>query len=191
MLMSEQLKEQLRKEFMPIKSLKVYSNANAVNSKISFIKSLDKGIRGVCSMILDFFEARVNTDDTKDNYMIVYASQKEIADEFGFTREYISHCINRMVENTICPFVKVRQGLNKSNYYIMKKKKEMIDLLKKIFQAQQEELKVKNEEKQDRQKKEYKNNYSSSNKVSTFNNFKQRTYDFEELERKLLGWDRK
>lgn len=185
MLMSEQL----RKEFMPIKSLKVYSNANAVNSKISFIKSLDKGIRGVCSMILDFFEARVNTDDTKDNYMIVYASQKEIADEFGFTREYVSHCINRMVESSLCPFVKIRQGLNKANYYIMQTKKEMVDLLKKIFQAQQEELRTKNEVKQDRQKKEYKSNYNSNKKVSAFNSFPQRTYDFEKLEKQLLGWD--
>jgi hypothetical protein len=56
----------LRKEFMPIKSLKV------------------------CSMILDFFEARVNTEETKDNYIIVYASPSEIAYMLGFTREYIS-----------------------------------------------------------------------------------------------------
>lgn len=28
-------------------------------------------------------------------------------------------------------------------------------------------------------------------KVSTFNNYKQRTYDYDDLERKLLGWDKK
>jgi biotin operon repressor len=186
MLLSEQLKGQLRNEFMPIKSLKVYSNADALNIKITFLKSLSKGIRGTCSMILDFMEARVNTQEESDNYMIVYASQQQIADELGFTREWISHCINRMAARENCIFTKIRQGLNKSNYYIMKKKKEMVDLLKQIFQAQQEEAKVKNAEKQQTQKKEYK---KYSKKESTFNNFQQRTYDFEKLEKQLLGWD--
>ncbi|AKA71944.1 hypothetical protein [Clostridium scatologenes] len=187
MLLSEQLKEKLRKEFMPLKNLKIFSNANAINSKIAFIKSLDKGIRGTCSMILDFFECRVNTDGSKDNYMIVYASQSNIADELGFTREYISHCINRMAESSICPFIKVRQGLNKSNYYIMETKKKLVNLLKQIFHAQQEELKAKNQEKQQQKKKEYKKS-NSNEKFSTFNNFEQRTYDFEDLEKKLLSW---
>lgn len=35
------------------------------------------------------------------------------------------------------------------------------------------------------------NNYNNKNsKNSNFNNFEQRTYDFDELERKLLGWDK-
>lgn len=37
------------------------------------------------------------------------------------------------------------------------------------------------------------NNYNNNNKNSknsNFNNFEQRTYDFDELERKLLGWDK-
>lgn len=191
MLLSEQLKEQLRSEFMPIKSLKIYSNADALNIKIAFLKSLSKGIRGTCSMILDFMEARVNTQEEKESYMICYASQQQIADELGLTREWVSHCINRMSKQKNCIFTKVRQGLNKANYYIMQTKKEMVDLLKKIFQAQQEETKVKNNDKQQQQKKEYKNSYSNGNsKVGTFNNFPQRNYDFEELERKLLGWDK-
>jgi hypothetical protein len=40
MLISEQLKEKLRNEFMPIKSLKVFSNTDALNLKISFLQSL-------------------------------------------------------------------------------------------------------------------------------------------------------
>lgn len=184
MLVSEQLKEKLRSQFMPIKTLKIYSNANTLNLKIAFLKSLPKGIRGTCGMILDFMECRVNTDKKNSNYMICYASQQQIADELGFSREWISHCINRMTEKENCIFTKTRQGLNKCNYYIMKKKKEMLELLKQIFQAQQEELKARNAEKQDKQKKNYKK-YNNSN----FNNFKQREYDFKELERQLLGWD--
>ncbi|MBU5592339.1 DnaD domain protein [Clostridium sp. MSJ-4] len=34
------------------------------------------------------------------------------------------------------------------------------------------------------------NNYNNNNKNSTFNNFDQRVYNFDELERKLLGWDK-
>jgi len=34
------------------------------------------------------------------------------------------------------------------------------------------------------------NNTSKGSKDSNFNNFEQRTYDFESLERKLLGWDK-
>ncbi|WP_243186785.1 hypothetical protein [Clostridium muellerianum] len=159
MLLSEQLKEQLRNEFMPIPSLKIYSNADTLNLKIRFLKSLSNGIRGTCSMILDFMECRVNTQEESVNYMICYASQQQIADELGLTREWVSHCINRMIEKENCIFTKVRQGLNKSNYYILQKKKEMVHLLKQIFQAQQLELKTKNEEKQDKQKKEYKKYY--------------------------------
>jgi biotin operon repressor len=134
-------------------------------------------------------ECRVNTDEKNDNYMLVYASQQQIADELGFTREWISHCINRMSEKESCIFTKVRQGLNKANYYIMQKKKEMVDLLKQIFKAQQEEAKAKNSEKQDNQKKEYK---KYSKKESTFNDFDQRDYveeygSFDELEKKLIG----
>ncbi|KZL88794.1 hypothetical protein [Clostridium magnum] len=186
MLLSEQLKEKLRNEFMPIKSLKIFSNGDTLNLKIAFLKTLPKGIRGTCSMILDFFECRVNTKEAKDNYMIVYASQQEIADTLGFTREYISHCINRMSETPNCIFTKVRQGLNKANYYIMEKKKELVNLLKQIYKAQQKEAQVKNQEKQQRQKKEY-----NKQKVSMFNSFKQREYskeDLKNIEYALLGW---
>ncbi|MFL0198784.1 hypothetical protein ACJDU8_24990 [Clostridium sp. WILCCON 0269] len=90
MLLSEQLKERLRNEFMPLKNLKIFSNAFPVNIKIALLKSLPKGIMGTCGLILDFFEGRVNTDITQENYMIVYVSQAEIAKEFRFSREYIS-----------------------------------------------------------------------------------------------------
>jgi DnaD/phage-associated family protein len=33
------------------------------------------------------------------------------------------------------------------------------------------------------------NNYNSNTKQSTFNNFEQRSYNFDELEKKLLGWE--
>lgn len=31
---------------------------------------------------------------------------------------------------------------------------------------------------------------TSKQKVSTFNDYEQRTYDFDELEKKLLGWNK-
>jgi RPA family protein len=93
-----------------------------------------------------------------------------------------------MAESSLCPFVKVRQGLNKANYYIMQTKKELVEILKQIFEAQQEENKAKNEDKKQSQKKDYK---SKSN--SNFNNFNQRPYSKEDLKSiqwKLLGWDK-
>lgn len=144
----EELKSKLKNEHMPLLNLKVFSNAYGVNFKIDFINSLEKGIRGTCSRILDFFEARVNTDMNDKKYMIIYASQQEIANTLNLSREYISYCINRMVESNLCVFTKVRQGLNKSNYYIMQKKKELVEILKEIFKLQQEEKVIKNQEKQ-------------------------------------------
>ena len=42
---------------------------------------------------------------------------------------------------------------------------------------------------QDRLKsKEFNNVTGKSNKVDSFNNFEQRKYDFDELEKDLLGW---
>jgi hypothetical protein len=134
-------------------------------------------------------ECRVNTDEKNDSYMICYASQQQMADELGFTKEWVSHCINRMSDKENCIFTKIRQGLNKANFYIMEKKKEMVELLKQIFQAQQEESQAKNAEKQQNQKKDYK---KYNRKESTFNDFQQRDYikeygSFDELEKKLLG----
>lgn len=40
-----------------------------------------------------------------------------------------------MSESRMCPFVKIRQGLNKANYYIMQKKKEVVELLKQIYKV--------------------------------------------------------
>lgn len=48
----------------------------------------------------------------------------------------------------------------------MKKKKEMVDLLKQIFQAQQEESKAKSAEKQQNENKKY-----NKERFSTFNSF--------------------
>ncbi len=42
----------------------------------------------------------------------------------------------------------------------------------------------------DNKKPNYKKHNSFNNKNSTFNNFEQREYDFDALERKLLGWDK-
>lgn len=48
-------------------------------------------------------------------------------------------------------------------------------------------------EKKDKKKARYangKNKVNTNSKNSTFNNFKQRNYDFKDLEKKLLGWDK-
>jgi hypothetical protein len=185
MLTSEKLKNILSENHQKIKTMKVFSNAVAVNDKLAFINTLDKGIRGTCNLILDAFEGHVNTDENSDNYMQVYASQATIATELGFTREYISHCINRMAESELCPFVKIRRGLNMVNQYIMTAKKKLVELLKEIYKAQQEELQAKNQENKNKEKKQW---FGRKDKVDNFNNFEQRYYDFDALEKKLLGW---
>jgi hypothetical protein len=43
MLLSEQLKEKLRNEFMPIKNLKIYSNAICIKSENILLKIALKG----------------------------------------------------------------------------------------------------------------------------------------------------
>lgn len=45
-------------------------------------------------------------------------------------------------------------------------------------------------EKKDKMKGSFKkNNYNGNNKNDSFNNYEQRSYDYEDLEKKLLGWD--
>jgi DNA replication protein DnaD len=53
---------------------------------------------------------------------------------------------------------------------------EILSELKELYIQMQKE-------KREQQQKNY------NNKPSTFNNFKQRNYDFEDLEKKLLGWE--
>jgi DnaD/phage-associated family protein len=42
----------------------------------------------------------------------------------------------------------------------------------------------------DSKKPQYKKNFNNKSNVDNFNNFEQREYDFDSLERKLLGWDK-
>jgi DnaD/phage-associated family protein len=45
-------------------------------------------------------------------------------------------------------------------------------------------------EKKDKLKPNFKKNkYNGNNKNDSFNNYEQRSYDYEDLEKKLLGWD--
>jgi DnaD/phage-associated family protein len=52
-----------------------------------------------------------------------------------------------------------------------------------------EEVKADKRQFKGKQKKKVNNHANSNGKHSTFNNYEQRTYDFKELEKKLLGWD--
>jgi hypothetical protein len=185
MLKSLELKNLLNENHAKIKTMKVFSNAVAINDKIAFINSLDKGIRGVCSLILDAFEGHVNTDEKNSNYMMLYASQATIASELDLSREYVCHCINRMAETVLCPFTKIRQGLNQCNIYVMVGKKNLVELLKQIYAAQQEEKNEKSKESQVKEKKQW----FKKKEKGTFNDYPQREYDFDELEKNLLGWD--
>ena len=186
MLQSEKLKNILSEKHAKIKTMKVFSNAVGINDKIAFINSLPKGIRGTCSLILDAFEAHVNTDEKNNNYMMVYASQATISKELELSREYVCHCINRMAESILCPFIKIRQGLNLCNYYVMTAKKKLVELLKQIYKAQEEEREDKNKENQGKEKKQW---FRKKEKTGGFNDYEQRSYDFEELEKQLLGWE--
>lgn len=89
-----------------------------------------------------------------------------------------------MAESLLCPFVKIRQGLNKANYYIMQNKKEIVELLKQIFKAQQEESQSNNREKQQKEKKQYNN--CKKERSFTLNSFKQRDYGKEDLKNKVI-----
>jgi hypothetical protein len=184
MLLSEKLKNILNENHAKIKTMKIFSNAVGVNDKIAFLLTLDKGIRGTCGLILDMFEGHVNTDEKSDNYMIVYASQATVAKELSLTREYVSHCINQMAKNELCPFTKIRRGLNLCNQYIMTAKKKLVELLKEIYKAQEEERKAKNQENKAKEKKQW---FGKKDKVDNFNNFEQREYDWDDLEKKLRG----
>lgn len=134
----QELMNELKNKFQKNERLKIYSKNIAINNKLDFLKKVDKGIRATCSLILDFFEARVNTNSEAKEYMLVYASQLEMSQELGYSREHISKCISIMCRVFGCPFKKVRQGLGKANYYIMEEKKELMELLEQISEIKKE-----------------------------------------------------
>ena len=164
----EEIKSQLRNKYQSIPTMKVYSNHVPVNIKLKKIKALPTGLRGAASLVYDVLEAHCSKEYE------VYASQVTIASECGYSREWVNYIIQRLVQ--IGLISKIRRGLNMSNIYILIVKKEMCTYLEEI----------KNLLIQDKKQNKAKNKFS---KKDTFNDYDQRTYDFNALEKGLLGDD--
>ena len=98
-----------------------------------------------------------------------FPSIKAIAKLVGRSTRTISRCIKKLVK---LGYLKVERKLGFVNTYTVLK--PYID--KAVTQVKETVTKV---------KKSWKNNKKNK---SNFNNFDQRTYDMDELEKKLLGW---
>ena len=189
----DNLNKQLKDEHSQTDRLKTFSNAFNNNDIETFINSLPNGIKGTCARIFIHWEGKVlaNKSEVDKDYMVVYESQQQTATALNLTREYICHCINIMAKAPNCIFEKIRQGLNKANYYILTGKKNLQILLNRINEIKEEVKKtireIENEGK-DRTvpKRSWTNKFE---KIDTFNNYDQRSYDYNELEKNLLGWD--
>jgi hypothetical protein len=169
---SERIKEELNQAHQHIKSGKTYSKLVPVNDKLHYISKLPSRLRGAASFVYDALELHVN------NNLIAYVSQDTLATETGYTRQWVCYILGKLHE--IGLIHKIRKGLNKANEYILVAKQNLIQKLSEYMEAKKEELKE--------QHGNGKQNYKSA-KNDNFNNFEQREYDYDDLERKLLGWN--
>jgi len=166
----EKLKEKLNKEYKHIPTTKVYSNHVPINTKLEKLRLLPSGLRGAASLVYDALEAHCN-----EKYE-VYASQSTLAIETGYSREWVNYIIKKLVEVGLIN--KKRRGLNISNLYTLIVKKAMcviVDEIKNIL------IEIKKHEKEEKQK-----NYKNTKKRE-FTDYDQRNYDYDELEKALLG----
>jgi predicted transcriptional regulator len=168
----QEIKEKLNKDHKTIQSMKIYSNNVPVNEVISIINNkLPKGIRGAAIAVYFALEGHANSSCE------VNTSQQTLANETGYSREYVNYIIGQL--HSIGLIQRIRRGLKQVNQYILTVKKNIVEILSEL-----KELYIQmQKEKREQQQKNY------NNKPSTFNNFKQRNYDFEDLEKKLLGWE--
>lgn len=169
----QEIKERLNKDHKAIQTMKIYSNNVPVNEVISIIGcKLPKGIRGASIAVYFALEGHANATCE------VNTSQETLARETGYSREYVNYIIGQL--HTIGLIQKIRRGLKQVNQYILTVKKNIVEALNELKELY---IQIQKDKRQHQQKK------YNNGKSSTFNNYEQRTYDFDDLERKLLGWE--
>lgn len=118
--------------------------------------------------------------------------QRVIAKLLGFSREWTCTLLGHLEKAKVLikelPNETERKNSVYNNFYkyFLPLQKKLKNLREKFIKEKQE--KSKNNKKDDTNNKGNYNSYSSTSKKSTFNNFEQRDYDFQDLEKKLLGW---
>lgn len=166
----KKIKEKFNDEFKVINTIKIYSNHVPVNIKLKKLSVLSSRIRGAAGLVYDAMEAHCNDD------FEVYASQATLAEETGYSREWVNHIINLLVEVGL--ITKLRRGLNKSNLYTLIAKKSMsiyINQIKSILIEMQ------------KQKKEKSKNNNNYQKQRRFTDYEQRDYKWDLFEKVALG----
>jgi DNA-binding GntR family transcriptional regulator len=106
-----------------------------------------------------------------------YPSINYIANALGTCTRTINRYLKELVELGL--ILKRRRGSISNIYTLLQKKAgQAIEKVQEIIKSA---------------KKAYKSNYKPypNKKESVFNNFEQRTYDYDNLEEKLLGWSTK
>ena len=106
-----------------------------------------------------------------------YPSIKYIANTLNKSTRTINRYLKQLVEQGL--IIKRRRGSISNIYTLLQKKAgQAVEKVQEVITSA---------------KKAYKSNYKSypKKKESVFNNFEQRTYDYDNLEEKLLGWSTK
>jgi len=106
-----------------------------------------------------------------------YPSIKYIANTLNKSTRTINRYLKQLVEQGL--IIKRRRGSISNIYTLLQKKAgQAVEKVQEVIASA---------------KKAYKSNYKPypKKKESVFNNFEQRTYDYDNLEEKLLGWSTK
>jgi DNA-binding Lrp family transcriptional regulator len=167
----EQIKARLNQEYKSIDTMKVYSNHVPVNIKIKKLSTLPSRLRGAASLVYDAMEAHCNKD------FQVYATQQTIAKETGYSREWVNHIIQLLVDVGLIE--KIRRGLKQPNLYTLIIKKKISSIINEIKFVLIEIARGK------KKKQSEKNSYSQNKR--TFTDYDQRSYDYDALEKVALG----
>lgn len=159
----------------PLK-MKPYSNNVPVNEIIDVInKKVPKGLKNAAKAVYFSLEAHANK--------ACYANpaQATIASECDMSREYVCYILKKLDEAGIIK--KIRRGLTYCNIYILVIKQKLMEDLQSEIELNITLATLK------KQLNKTKNNkiQTKENKKSTFNNYNQRKYNFENLEGLLLG----
>ncbi len=106
-----------------------------------------------------------------------YPSIKYIANTLNKSTRTINRYLKQLIEQGL--IIKRRRGSISNIYTLLQKKAgQAVEKVQEVIASA---------------KKAYKSNYKPypKKKESVFNNFEQRTYDYDNLEEKLLGWSTK
>lgn len=177
----------------------IYTGKEITGRKIYINKSIpiDEKINTYCSKSHEGNDEKINTpidQKVKENNTLINNTINTTLDKKEKRTTEIDKLIcdysdNLNLRNTLCEFVKMRKSIKATITTVGLKR--LLSRLDSLANSDEEKIRILDNSIMNSWKGVFplKNDSTSKNGELKFNNFESREYDYDDLEKKLLGWD--